>query len=103
MSLNVAEPGGALLTMTLPMAPYQDSAVVVSESGRDRLRERAGSPISILGGEAIRDAGYETVTQALREMAGVVTRRGSEGAAVIGEQIQGLDSRQVLVLPTVCP
>jgi outer membrane receptor for ferrienterochelin and colicins len=52
----------------------------------------------VVGGEAIRDAGYESVSQALREIAGVVTRRGSEGAPVIGEQIQGIDSRQVLVL-----
>ena len=91
-------PGQAPVSLVLAIAPYQDRATVVSAAGRDRLRENAGSPISVVGGEAIRDAGYESVSQALREIAGMVTRRGSEGAPVIGEQIQGIDSRQVLVL-----
>ena len=54
--------------------------------------------MTVLNGDAIRDAGLETVGEALREVAGVVTRRGSEGTGAAGEQIQGIDSRQVLVL-----
>ena len=42
--------------------------------------------------------GQETVGEILREMPGVVSRRGSETAGPAGEQIQGIDSRQVLVL-----
>lgn len=42
--------------------------------------------------------GHESVGEILREVPGVVTRRGSETAGSAGEQIQGIDSRQVLVL-----
>src|SRR5690606_33339749 len=42
--------------------------------------------------------GSQTVAEALRDVPGVVVRRGSETAGAAGEQIQGIDSRQVLVL-----
>ena len=46
----------------------------------------------------IEESGAETVGEVLRELPGVVTRRGSEGAGAAGQQIQGIDSKQVLVL-----
>ena len=46
----------------------------------------------------MRDTGYESVGEVLREVPGVLTRRGSESSAAAGEQIQGIDSRGVLVL-----
>ncbi len=54
--------------------------------------------VEVLTRARIRDTGYETVAEVLRELPGVVTRRGSETAGAAGEQIQGIDSRQVLVL-----
>ena len=46
----------------------------------------------------IEESGSQTVAELLREVPGVTSRRGSETAGAAGEQIQGIDSRQVLVL-----
>jgi outer membrane receptor for ferrienterochelin and colicins len=84
--------------LVLRPAPYQEAVTVVSAVRQERLRETASTPVIVVGGEAMRDAGHETVGAALRDVAGIVTRRGSEGTGAAGEQIQGIDSRQVLVL-----
>lgn len=86
------------LSLVLTPAPYEEAVTVVSDARREQLRESATLPVTVLGGDAMRDAHYASVGDALREVAGVVTRRGSEGTDVGGEQIQGVDSRQVLVL-----
>lgn len=86
------------LRMVLKPGPYEETVTVVSAGRQDRLRASESMPVTVLSGEAIRDAGHETVGEALREVAGIVTRRGSEGTGAAGEQIQGIDSRQVLVL-----
>ena len=88
----------ATVSFILTPAPYQEAVTVVSDSRREQLRETATLPVTVIGGEALRDAQYTSVSEAVREVAGVVTRRGSEGTDVGGEQIQGIDSRQVLVL-----
>lgn len=95
---EVRTPLDDVVELTLTPARYEASVTVVSDTRRDRLRETASTPVTVLGGEAMRDAGYTTVGEALHEVAGVVTRRGSEGTGAAGEQIQGIDSRQVLVL-----
>lgn len=70
---------------------------VYSGSRQEELRESLNTKVEVLTQEQIRDTGYETVGEILREVPGVLTRRGSEGTGA-GEQIQGIDSRQVLVL-----
>ena len=94
----VRAPTGAPVSLVLSPAPYEEAVTIVSDARGLRLRESATLPVTVVGGEAMRDAGYATVGDALREVAGVVARRGSEGTDVGGEQIQGIDSRQVLVL-----
>lgn len=94
----VHAPTETLLSFVLTPAPYQEAVTVVSDARREQLRETATLPVTVVGGEAMRDAHYASVGDALREVAGVVARRGSEGTDVGGEQIQGVDSRQVLVL-----
>ncbi len=91
-------PTDTAVSLVLSPAPYEEAVTVVSDARGEALRERTTLPVTVVGGEAMRDAGYATVGEALREVAGVVTRRGSEGTDVGGEQIQGIDSRQVLVL-----
>jgi len=86
------------LALVLRPATYQETVTVVSDARRVQLRDGTTVPVSVVDGQAMRDAGDTTVGEALRALAGVVTRRGSEGAAVAGQQIQGVDSRQVLVL-----
>lgn len=95
---SITAPTTAPLFFVLTPAPYAEAVTVVSDARREQLRESATLPVTVLGGAAMRDAEYTSVGDALREVAGVVTRRGSEGTDVGGEQIQGVDSRQVLVL-----
>jgi outer membrane receptor for ferrienterochelin and colicins len=97
-SVEVELPAANEVTLTLDPAPVTESVVVVSGSRVEELRETLNTRVEVVTAERIRDTGYETVGEALREVPGVLTRRGSETAGAAGEQIQGIDSRQVLVL-----
>lgn len=88
----------AALQFTLEPAAVVEEIRVVSASRQDELRQTLNTRVDVLTRARIEESGADTVAEALREVPGVVTRRGSEGAAAGGEQIQGLDSRQVLVL-----
>ena len=92
-------PGSAPLTLTLSPAPIIEQVTVVSASRQEELREALNTRVDVVTRSRIDETGgQETVGEVLRELPGVVTRRGSETAGSAGEQIQGIDSRQVLVL-----
>jgi outer membrane receptor protein involved in Fe transport len=91
-------PGEGEAVIQLTPAVYEESVTIVSETRTDRLRDGATAAVTVLEGADMRSAAYETVSDALAEVAGVLSRRGSEGTSAGGEQIQGIDSRQVLVL-----
>src|SRR5690606_33560794 len=95
---TVAVPGAARLELTLEPAAVVEDVRVVSASRQDELRQTLNTRVDVLTRARIEESGADTVAEALREIPGVLTRRGSEGAGAGGEQIQGLDSRQVLVL-----
>lgn len=95
---SVTVPTGRVIAVDLHPLIYQEAITVVSDARRVELRDSATLPVTIVGGQAMRDAGDATAADALQNVAGVVARRGSEGAEVGGEQVQGLDSREVLVL-----
>ena len=84
--------------LSLTPAPVVEAVQVVSASRQDELRESLNTNVSVLSRRVIEDSGSQTVAELLREVPGVVSRRGSETAGAAGEQIQGIDSRQVLVL-----
>jgi outer membrane receptor for ferrienterochelin and colicins len=86
------------VAFVLVPAPVVEQVRVVSASRQDELRETLNTRVDVLTRSRIQDTGAQTVAEVLREIPGVMTRRGSEGAGAAGEQIQGLDSRQVLVL-----
>jgi len=91
----LAEP----LSVTLSPAPIVEHVTVVSASRQEELRETLNTRVDVITRSRIEESGgQETVGEILREVPGVITRRGSETASVAGEQIQGIDSRQVLVL-----
>jgi outer membrane receptor for ferrienterochelin and colicins len=94
------EVGGtrAPLEIVLAPAPIVEQVTVVSGSRQAELREQLATRVDVVTRERARDTGYESVGELLREVPGVMTRRGSETAVVAGEQVQGIDSRQVLVL-----
>lgn len=86
------------LAFTLEPSPLTERVTIVSGSRQEELRESLNTKVDVVTRARIRDTGDETVGEVLREVPGVVTRRGSETSGVAGEQVQGIDSRQVLVL-----
>ncbi len=75
-----------------------EEVVVYSGSRQEELRESLNTCVEVIDQDRIQASGSDTVGEVLRSIPGMVTRRGSEGTAAAGEQIQGIDSRQVLVL-----
>jgi outer membrane receptor for ferrienterochelin and colicins len=93
-----AAPGLRLPDIRLTPAPVVESVTVVTASRQDELRQSLNTRVDVVGRRQLEESGSQTVAEALREVPGVVVRRGSETAGAAGEQIQGIDSRQVLVL-----
>jgi outer membrane receptor for ferrienterochelin and colicins len=81
----------------LPVAGLSQHVTVVSSSRLEELREDSPVKVEAVTREQIRNTGYERVSDVLAEIPGVVTRRGNTSTGA-GEQIHGIDSRQVLVL-----
>lgn len=84
--------------ITLEPARIREEVTVISGSRQEELRESLSTKVDVLTRNDIKTSGAETVGEALREIPGVLTRRGSETTPPTGEQVQGIDSRQVLVL-----
>jgi outer membrane receptor for ferrienterochelin and colicins len=84
--------------IVLSPAAVVQSVTVVSAARQAELRESLSTPVSVVGRTRLQDTARSSVGEVLREVPGVLTRRGSEGTSVAGEQVQGIDSRQVLVL-----
>lgn len=87
-------PGAEPLSFTLSPAPIVEQVTVVSASRQEELRDTLNTRVDVITRSRIEETGgHETVGEILRELPGVVTRRGSETAGAAGEQIQGIDSR----------
>lgn len=91
---------GNPIDFTLEPAGMAENLTVYSGSRQEELREALDTKVDVIGRNRIRDTGYESVAEVLQELPGVLTRRGtaSGNSGSGGEQIQGIDSRQVLVL-----
>lgn len=98
VSSTTAQVPGQLIEVALTPAPVVEAVQVVSATRQEELRETLNTNVSVLSRRLIEESGSQTVAELLREVPGVVSRRGSETAGAAGEQIQGIDSRQVLVL-----
>ena len=96
--LEVQLPVTALPEIRLSPAPVVDFVKVESASRLVELRESLNTRVDVLSRGLLEEHGAQTVGEALRDLPGVLTRRGSETAGAAGEQVQGIDSRQVLVL-----
>jgi outer membrane receptor for ferrienterochelin and colicins len=94
----VTLPSGQPVEVTLNPAAVVEAVHVVSAARQEELREALNTRVDVVSRARIEESGAETVAEALRDLPGVLTRRGSETAGPAGEQIQGIDSRQVLVL-----
>ncbi|MBX5494728.1 MAG: TonB-dependent receptor [Bryobacteraceae bacterium] len=76
--------------------------VVVSGSRTEELQDESAQRVEAVPRRRILATGYERVSDVLAEIPGVVTRRGGN-ATVAGEQIQGIESRQVAILQDGLP
>jgi outer membrane receptor for Fe3+-dicitrate len=85
----------------LEIEPFEKATIIYSGSRQEELRESLNTKVDVITSQQIRDTGYETVGEVLRELPGVLTRRGSETGTSFGaaeSQVQGIGSRQTLVL-----
>lgn len=94
----ISIPRATPLDVALHPAAVVEEVHVVSASRQEELRQSLNTNVSVLTRRHIEESGSQTVGELLREVPGVISRRGSETAGAAGEQIQGIDSRQVLVL-----
>ncbi len=92
------------ITFTLLLEPLalRSRITVVSSSRFEELQEESTTKVEAITREQMLTTGYERVSDVLQEIPGVLVRRGNT-ATVGGEQVQGLDSRQVLVLQDGLP
>ncbi|MCX6592494.1 MAG: TonB-dependent receptor [Acidobacteria bacterium] len=90
------------LQLTVQPRSLRSSITVVSASRTAELQEESPTKVEAVTREQMLSTGYERVSDVLQEIPGVLVRRGST-SSVGGEQIQGVDSRQVLVLQDGLP
>ncbi len=100
--ISLREEGSVSIELKLRVASVQSAVTVVSGSRLEELQEESPSKVEVVTRQQMQSTGYERVTDVLAEMPGIVTRR-SASASVGGEQVQGIDSRQVLVLQDGLP
>jgi outer membrane receptor for ferrienterochelin and colicins len=95
-----ANPDPVTLRLALPV--LRSAVTVVSGSRQEELQEDSTVKVDAVTRPQMLTTGYERVSDVLQEIPGVLVRRGST-STVGGEQIQGIDSRQVLVLQDGLP
>jgi outer membrane receptor for ferrienterochelin and colicins len=89
------------VNVKLEVSFVEVGTMVFSGSRQEELRENLNTKVDVVTRKDIQDSGYESVGEVLKEIPGVVTRRGSDtgtSSGAAGEQIQGIGSRQSLVL-----
>ena len=95
LDLTQTEPVG--LRLQLAPAALETQVVVVTGSRDQELAENSTTKVDVIPQRLLRDSGYETVRDVLSEEPGIITRSGSSGSRS-ETQIQGIDSRQSLIL-----
>ena len=96
-NLTLAQTEPADLRFELSPAALATQGVVVSGSREQELIKNSTTKVDVIPQRLLRDSGYETVRDVLSEEPGIVTRSGSS-ANRSETQIQGIDSRQSLIL-----
>jgi outer membrane receptor for ferrienterochelin and colicins len=90
------------ISFQLEVGGRHESVTVVSGSRVEEIQSLSPVKVDVVTKQQILDTGYERVSDLLAEVPGVVVRRTSSGS-VAGEQIDGIDSRQVLLLQDGLP
>ena len=98
---EIVTSGQSALVLTLQPEELRASVTVYSGSRQAELQESLNTAVSVVTRADIDNKGYQTVGEVLKEVPGVQTRLGSDTGTVsgiAGEQIQGVGSRQALVM-----
>ena len=97
-SATIEVPSADQDVLVLRLAPAAlEQSVVVSGSREEELLEDTVAKVDLVSWSQLLDSGYERVSDVLAEETGIVTRSGSSGSRS-ETQIQGIDSRQSLIL-----
>ena len=96
-ALTVSGDGEVRVNLELSPEILAEQVVVVSGSREQELSENSTTKVDIIPSTMLHDTGYETVRDVLSEEPGIITRSGSSGNRS-ETQIQGIDSRQSLIL-----
>ena len=94
---EVAVPSARPVELTLTPAAVVEEVRVVSGSRQDELRDSLNTRVDVVTRARIQDTGAQTVAEVLRELPGVVTRRGSETAGAAGQQTNRLREIHLVV------
>lgn len=92
-----------VIDIELLLAQVRQEVTVVSGSRIEELQQESPTKVDAVTREQIRDTGFERVSDVLAQIPGVVVRNNAPGGLVGGEQIEGIDSRQVLILQDGLP
>ncbi len=95
-------PAQPVVTVALEPVLIRTAVTIVSGSRVEELQDESPTKVDAITRAQIESTGYERVSDVLQELPGVLVRRGNT-STVGGEQIQGIDSRQVLVLQDGLP
>ncbi len=96
-----AKVGDTGIIIRLEIAAIREAVTVVSGSRQIEMQGQLNTAVEVVSRQEIVDKGYQTVGDVLKEVPGVQTRLGSDTGTVsgiAGQQIQGVGSRQALVL-----
>ncbi len=96
-NLTLTHTKPADLHLKLAPAALATQVVVLSGSREQELIQNSTTKVDVIPQRLLHDSGYETVRDVLSEEPGIVTRSGSSGSRS-ETQIQGIDSRQSLIL-----
>jgi len=94
-------PSTSELTLDLSVETVRENVTVFSGSRQAELQESLNTSVEMVTRRDIENTGYQTVGEVLKEIPGVQTRLGSDtgtNSGLAGEQIQGVGSRQALVM-----
>lgn len=98
---QAVEINGSEILVMLEPEQFHETVTVISGSRQAELQESLNTAVEVVTRREIDSKGYQTVGEVLKEVPGVQTRLGSDTGTVsgiAGEQIQGVGSRQSLVL-----
>jgi outer membrane receptor for ferrienterochelin and colicins len=101
VALTAAAPAQTL-AIQLQVGTLHETITVVSASRIGELQSQSPVQVDAVTRQQTLDTGYERVSDLLAEVPGVVVRRTNSGS-VSGAQINGVDSRQVLILQDGLP